>query len=302
LGDSFGCTLLPLRYGISQQLERLSVGKWEVLNASVSGWSTRNQLAYLRCHAGKMNPHTVALLFFVGNDFSENIPGAKVEIFRGRKMFCSHEGSLIIHLLRKIKTFRVAETVSKHIMHGNTPVDSSFFTGGIAAVLHDSIPDETLVPSIPEKKFFRIQKRRLVNYRLSPSRRYLKGVQNTFNLIGEMRDFCRSRGWDFNVIILPAEIQVSLSLQQRVIEKYRLDLKKYDFLLPQKRIKGYLDSLNIPNLDIYTVFSNVPGDSTDKRIYRLLDTHFSRYGNRIAATAIHNWLATGLEEVNLPSR
>ena len=74
LGDSFGCTPVPLRYSISQQIENLSEGEWEILNASVPGWSTRNQLAYLKCYAGAMKPHTVALLFFVGNDFSENIP------------------------------------------------------------------------------------------------------------------------------------------------------------------------------------------------------------------------------------
>jgi hypothetical protein len=260
------------------------------LNASVPGWCTRNQLGYLRCYGGEINPHTVALLFFVGNDFSENIPGAKVEIYRGRQVFCSHEGSLIIHLLRKIKTFRVFEAVSKHILYRAPPVDSNFPTEGVGSILQDSIPDETLIPSIPEKKFFHIQKRRLVNYRLSPSRRYLKGVQITYNLISVMRDFCRNRGWNFKVIILPAEIQVSHSLQQEVIEKYELDLNKYDFLLPQKRIKGYLDSLNISNIDVYKVFRNLPSDSANERIYRLRDTHFSRYGNRIAATAIESWL------------
>ena len=53
---------------------------YEVISTAVSGWGTGQQLLYYREQARLYNPDLVVLLFFIGNDLIENLPGYALTI------------------------------------------------------------------------------------------------------------------------------------------------------------------------------------------------------------------------------
>ena len=76
LGDSF-----TMAYSVEQEqtwvrvLERLlsGRGRYEVINAGVPGYSTRQELAYLEEAGLSLAPHAILLGFFTGNDIADNV-------------------------------------------------------------------------------------------------------------------------------------------------------------------------------------------------------------------------------------
>jgi lysophospholipase L1-like esterase len=73
LGDSFTESMqVPYDSSWACLLERRLGPPWQVLNAGVSGYGTDNALLYLRRNGPRLKPDAVFLLFFTGNDVSDN--------------------------------------------------------------------------------------------------------------------------------------------------------------------------------------------------------------------------------------
>jgi hypothetical protein len=63
---------VPYEMSWAHRLEEGLGPEWEVLNAGVAGYGTDNELLYLRERGLALNPDLVLLLFFTGNDVSDN--------------------------------------------------------------------------------------------------------------------------------------------------------------------------------------------------------------------------------------
>jgi hypothetical protein len=48
---------------------------YEVISSAVSGWGTGQQLVHYREQGRHFHPDVVLLMFYIGNDFQDNLPG-----------------------------------------------------------------------------------------------------------------------------------------------------------------------------------------------------------------------------------
>ena len=61
---------------LENQLNHGAAGKsYEVISGGVVNWGTNQQLVYYREQGRNLNPNLVLLLFYIGNDFADNLPG-----------------------------------------------------------------------------------------------------------------------------------------------------------------------------------------------------------------------------------
>ncbi len=99
LGDSF-----TMGYSVEQPrtwvrvLERLlnQGARYEVINAGVPGYSTRQELVYLEEEGMGLRPDVVLLGFFLGNDITDNaLPALPVELLGGRLISAGARSGLL---------------------------------------------------------------------------------------------------------------------------------------------------------------------------------------------------------------
>src|SRR2546425_738193 len=100
LGDSHVMAhQVPFDSALTRRLERALDGRnrrrVEVWNCGVDGYTTSQELLYLRHVAGRFQPDLVVLGFFAGNDVGDQVPDLATSL-RGRPFFRLEAGELVL--------------------------------------------------------------------------------------------------------------------------------------------------------------------------------------------------------------
>ena len=271
LGDSFVYGAVPPEENFLRVAERAlnENSEWpvDVLLAGVPGWSTENQLGYLKDKGLALNPDLVVVNFFVGNDVT-GIP-VRGRIIRGQ-VYPTTSPLPVRNLLRKSQLFVMFESLVLRGMMARARGGEHAQARGEDAPVNDM--------------YLKIVDQNLPVYLRNPDGRtealwteaegYLEGID----------DACRAAGIPWLLVLIPAEMQVDLEVRFQVLAGLGLLENDYDFLHPQRRLARWAQSRQVPLLDLLYVLRGE--HKPDARLYVPNDTHWNRRGNLAAGQEV----------------
>lgn len=89
-----------------------------------------------------------------------------------------------------------------------------------------------------------------------------------------------TKGIKFMVAILPEELQVSPNQFDSLVERFGLTKEDCDLNLPQNLLKSFLESKQIPFVDMLDRFRT---EEKQRELYLFRNTHWNYAGNELAA-------------------
>ena len=254
IGDSFAFGTVPYSDNYLTLAERAleKEARVEVVNMGVAGTEPRDYLAILVEEALAYRPDLVMVGFYTGNDFEA----------RERKAY-EHSyvatlGNFLWHMGRAGRTVVVTDEGE-----GNSTYD-----------------DEA--PSLSLDRFLQIQVERSRIY--TDSDAWLnEATSRAVSYLTQIRDVARRSGAGFLVVVIPDEVQVDAALQDQLVVLLDRTGGSIDFARPTRTIVHALAQQDIQVLDLLPLFVE---QGRHTRLYKPLDTHWNRAGNRLAADAV----------------
>jgi hypothetical protein len=236
-------------------------------------------LLLLKKYGLQFEPDQVVLGFFAGNDFVDADPNRKRIVLNDTYIDIDkrHEISLfgypIVHRSRFFMFLHQKYTIFREQLRNRS-----------AAYPEEAAP----VGTFSEDTFLSIERSRMDYCNLKSQGRYAANIEFIFQSLREMRNVLKARGVGLLVAIFPDAFQVEDQLSGAVINRFNLDRNDYDLDLMQKDLRAFLESENIPYVDMLEKFR---GAGKQESLYLPRDTHWNSAGNHLAATILDERLA-----------
>ena len=301
MGDSFAQTLqVDEPQTAHQQLENLLNERlggversFEVISAGVIGWSTGQELLYYREQGKFYQPDLVLLLFFVGNDVNDNLPGHALTI-DGFNCFSPYfpvcNGSLDPNPWYYIPGLDPA--------WGSCSTAKKWLTSGLGWVQQNSFLFARIEPLLLSLKTRRTYGQDFglpfaALYLPEESEEVRYGWQVTEGVLSQFDKEVESDGADFVVAIVgPREvIWISQLTETQLQSFYQSDpaFIEAEISRPNQRLATFLQSQSIPVLDLQQpMIEHIANTGAD--LYLPIDRHWTGEGNRAAAELMFAWL------------
>lgn len=302
MGDSFAQTLqVDESQTAHQQLENLlnqRLGrperKFEVISAGVIGWSTGQELLYYRQMGRRYQPDLALLLFFMGNDVEDNLPGHALTI-NGFNCFAPYfpvcqNGQLDSQPWYYIPGVEPAWE--------ECPAAKKWLTGSLSWVQQNSQLFARLEPLL----LSRVERRTYGQefglpfaalYLPQESAEVRYGWQVAEELLSQFNREAAADGADFGVAIIGPEEVIWLSqLSDTQLQSFRQSdpiLAQAEIDRPNRRLKNFLQGQSIPVVDLQQPMIDYIA-ATGAQLYLPIDRHWTAEGNRLAAELIFEWL------------
>lgn len=236
---------------------------YEVINTGVPGYNTRHELAYLRNDGMLLQPDSLILGFYIGNDIHDNYQDVRLRAING---YLQKDGETTGRLPASIRLF--LETRS-HLYRFLWPyvrrvTDKSFAKGeaqelAFLAKIYAKEEDEQA------RAMWRATKIRL----------------------RELANFALQHSLPLTVVIITDRYQVDQTEWERTVSNAPGGKSAYDRNKPNRRVLQYCNELGLPAIDLFPVFQR---PSAQGPTYLKLDGHWTTVGNEIAAQAVYAFL------------
>jgi hypothetical protein len=288
VGDSFGW------YGglegnytalLERMLERRDGShQVDVINTGYPGTHTGEQLVILKKYGLQYNPDLVILGFFAGNDFFDADPNRKRIVVNGcfvdidkrhEHRFLGYpivtQSRALLFIKQKYEIHNLTRKARKEAQEW-------------AAATGQPAP----VKNLPEDTFFNIQRANVEFFnRKNSAQLFGPNIDHIFQSIAEMNDLLKSRNIRFMVAIYADALQVSPSQFDTLVTKFALNREDYNLNLAQDVLKSFLESKQIPYLDLLGRFRS---EEQKQDLYLFRNKHWNKAGNELAAEMLFEYL------------
>ena len=271
VGDSFTFGVTPFAEGFPHRVEELMGGPdtFRVVNLGVPSTGPQEYLAMIRHRAVPMRPEWVVVTLFVGNDIRQAHPNYRTLIYLGgaRSMYDPLRPGT---RWSDYYLARAARTLAQRYLPG-APTNESI------AACATSPATARLNPFL-----LNVYGGELEIYDVAGVARLKDSLAGMSDLVGQMAASTAAAGARVLFVLAPSEIQLDQNLRDSVLRCRGKRDARYDFLQPQRLLGEQLEKQGLPYLDLWPAFSRYPTSAT----YTPLDTHWSAFGNEVAAGAI----------------
>ncbi len=244
-------------------------GEVEALRLGVPATGLPFYLRLWQLEGARLAPDLVVLGLFVGNDFFDELGGARGWAALKRRLIAA---SYTVRLARNL--LRLARGLDQGLMA--TRDDSTRIRpekGGYELEELSRGFDETK-PSFSAEAYAAIEAER----RSLCARRNLDVFEAQLAKVTErlatLHREVAAAGAELVVMIIPDEYQVDPEMLAGT------SAADFDLQLPQRRLKAFFEERGIDHLDVLPVFRE---RARQERLYLLRDSHWNRAGNRLAA-------------------
>ncbi len=260
--------------------------KYEVVNCSVAGYGTDQELLFFQREGVKYSPDLVIVFFYL-NDVGNNASKIGIGTEKGFKPYFQ---------LRNGKLVLKGVPVPRSLFWDEDRPKPQEIVRRIDLIFWDSSHLYNLVRSqFTEQRIRDLSVRyyvRLYSDVYHPKLNYTWML--TKALIGKLSDEVESRGGKMLVVTVPAKMQVHTDEWEK--RKRELEMEgQYDLYRPNRMISDYCQKAGIPILDLLPEFVEQVRDG--KHLFYPRDTHWSPEGHKLAAELIGSYLT----EMNLIS-
>jgi hypothetical protein len=123
-----------------------------------------------------------------------------------------------------------------------------------------------------------------------------RGVARTLEYLSEFQDFCRERGADFVLLVIPRSYQVYSEELKELQTAFQWSDADLDLDRPQRTLQEWAGRRGATMLDLLPVFRQHRLEHPGRKLFHYPDAHFNAEGHRLAAEE----LAVFLEQRGLP--
>lgn len=298
LGDSFVQAVQVSEPETSHQvledlLNQQSQPRFEVLSGGVVNWGTNQQLIYYREQGRQFQPDLVLLLFYIGNDFLDNLPG-NVMTVRGFNCYAPY----FVVCQGRLQPQPLAYAPGLSSLKNNCSPGRLALINSLGRLFQKSRLYRQIEPALVA-----YQPRQIFGQRYPSSFSALyfpaseteleQAWQATKATLAQLRREVEADGARFAVAIISPEIVVRLGVlspaEQQVILSGNPTLVEAQADRPNRRLAEFLEQQNIPTIDLTpAMIEHLAAHQTP--LYFLGEGHWTVEGNRIAAAILAGWL------------
>lgn len=285
LGDSYVESLqVPESLSHHQLVEDAFAGRLDVVNAGIGGWSLGQELLYFEDEGAAYRPGLVVLFWYVGNDLWDVQPAGRYQTCRGENCYSPYfvlrNGSLepwsaaLGAPVGRPDLYRPGRRIAARILAG---VETrSVLARRLAALL----PVAGTSPLFASDAPWRPERQAPVEY----------AWRITEALLERLKGDVAATGGKLAIVVVPFNRAVEGDLAQAEWNQSNggPSLQPSDARRPNERMQALATRLGLPVMDLHAAFlANLARDGPQAF---WPDSHWTRAGNRIAATAIESWL------------
>jgi hypothetical protein len=281
----------------TEQMHRFR-SDWNILNVGMRNWGTDQTYLNLVHYPIRKQPDIVLLMFFVGNDVSDN--------YRPGILKSPWDAPHFLPKTSRVSSFSELQKVpwSGYKDPFDEPEKFSFPRNinswlRLHSVVYRAI--DLTRQFIQERAGNRFRKSSKPDNSDQP--RLTWGVFNTADdppewrtaweiteiLLREMKSVCEKRNTQFMIVISPYAPLIEPNEQAK--RKGLLDQSKYDLEKPAKRLIQFGKDNQIPVLDLAPgLMEYRQSNSSERLLFFPIDGHFTPLGNCVVASLIVNWI------------
>lgn len=275
LGDSFMEALqVPFERSFPSLLERklnLAGGRVEVINASVSGWGTDDELRYLEQYGLAWKPDLVLVAVTLHNDISDNLRQEWHRLIDGQLVEVPKQPfSRLRYGVIQVKGF-VATRIQlyqlwRRVRHGGEMRQIATNLNSHMVSLFRDPPPELIA----------------------------RGVEITDSLFSRLQQVASSGGAKVAMMLLPLHAQLSDVSFAELVREAGAATETMVLDKPQQDLRAIASRLQIPLIDLLPAFRQWTADSSSP-LFLQQDGHWNETGHRIAtSTAVDFLLHAGV--------
>jgi hypothetical protein len=313
LGDSFVQAVQVSREQTARQLleDALNAGKspgaprFEVISGGVINWGTNQELLYYRAQGRYFQPDLVLLMFYLGNDLQDNLPGNVLTV-KGFNCYAPYfvlcQGALIptpiayAPGLSRLQEYCAPSLDGAPSRDGVSPQQG--LVNALGRLYQYSRLYQQLEPLIvanrPRQEFGRAYPSAFSALYLPQTEAELQQAwQITQALIARLRQEVEANGGRFAVAIISPEIVIRLALlspaEQAVFLRDNPNFAQAQLDRPNARLARFLQQQNISFIDLTGPMVEHAA-ATGAPLYIIGEGHWTVEGNRAAADILAWWL------------
>lgn len=270
IGDSFVFGAVPRQSNfttIIQKLAEQSDKDIEVLNMGIPAAGPRNYLALIKDDVGLMDIDIVCVVFFVGNDITQSHPDLKTQVWLGSAREVLQHPFLLgftgdyFYVYKSLRTFM--------------------------RLIRERITRKPPTVTFSEKTFLSIERQRSIIFKIKQNVHLKRSYSESLIVLRQMAKVAEKNKIKFFVALAPDELQINKDLRNSLAEKYKMDLRDYDFDYPQKFFTEKLTKSGILTLDL---LPSLVANKADSNLYLNQDTHWNVQGNRLVGEEIWSYI------------
>jgi hypothetical protein len=266
---------------------------FEIISGGVVNWGTNQQLIYYREQGRRFQPDLVLLMFYLGNDFSDNLPGNVLTI---KGFNCYAPYFALCHEKLNPDPLIYAPGISS--LQDNCSPRRRILINSLGWLYQHSRLYQQIEPLLianrPRRKFGQAYPQAFSALYLPNDEAELEQAwQVTLATIAQLQQEVESDGSQFAVALISPEIIIRLGLlspaEQEIFLRDNPTLAKAQVDRPNRRLAEFLGHQNIPYVDLTTpMIEHLAANSIP--LYLLGEGHWTVEGNRVAADILAQWL------------
>jgi len=238
---------------------------YQVINAGVPGYGTKEEMFYLINRGYKLQPDLVILNFFAGNDFLGNIESEGLTAKNGilvKKKFK-------VTMAEKIRSFMLVHFHSYRLIEKRL---INLFGNFIGKHVRGKIQQDGY-----QSELF-----------LKPANDNIKlQINMAKELLDNMNSYLASNDIKFAIVIIPLKYQVDENLKELFIKNNYRAGEEVDMELPEKIIIEWALQNNVTVIDLLPKLSAL---NQNNDFYWKLNPHFNVKGNEVVGSIIYDEL------------
>lgn len=274
LGDSFTMGVgVEAEEAMAKVVESLAAERRvkrpiQVINAGVPGYNTDQELRLLNQLGLRLTPDLVILGFYVGNDIQDNYHAPQLRVVDGYLQDGEPQKGLLPYKLR------VYLETHSHLYHFIWPMVKRLSDPVYAAKQSEAAINQLATYSRTEdhvtREMWDANRSRLAEIARSVS-------DHNISLL---------------VLVIPDPLQLDMGKWRNLLKSTGSSSAAFDPHKPTDRIMSICRELNIEAINLLPVLSRA---MQGEPMYLPLDGHWTRFGNRLAAEAVFDYIETQRE-------
>ncbi len=292
LGDSFGRAHQVKESETAHQVLEDSFNsqtklKAEVINSGVDGWGTGQELLYYRNEGRFYHPDVVILMFFLGNDVKDNLPGRGVTV-----------GGQNCYMPYFVLNGNQLDPAPWLYAPGLTPSlgQSSWVQKSLSNLLGSLHHSSRLYNQIEPFLVTPPVKASMLDFYIGGNKTFDYALHLTVDLVKQLHSEVKQDGALFKVVLIsPIDLvefsRMNATQRQTVYQKLPVMKRAEEIEPPNQMLVKIFSADGIEVLDLLPLFSQYMNE-TSESLYLKGDKHWNVAGNRLAGEAIYHWLSS----------
>lgn len=265
--------------------------RFEVISAGVDAWGTGQELLYYRSEGRLYQPDLVILMFFLGNDIDDNLPG-RGRTLNGRNCYAPFFALCGDEL--DASPWLYAPGIRPAI--GECPSGRKLLNKVLGKIYQTSRLYSLIEPLFASA---RLPEASALEYYAQENELFDYGLQLTIELIKQLDDEVERDGAEFmTVIISPASLvdftRMDSTEREAVYQSLPFMRQAEQIDSPNQYLTEVLSDEGIRTLDLLPSFVAYI-DETGEPLHFEYDKHWNAAGNRLAAETMYSWLGEYFE-------